>query len=60
MTIANDDAGAAGAAFATEELRLAMVQKPAAAVIVSGGQRYRFLPVAHTGAPVIPLLEVAA
>jgi hypothetical protein len=59
MTIANDDAGAAGAAFATEELRLAMVQ-PAAAVIVSGGQRYRFLPVAYTGAPVVPLLEVAA
>ncbi len=45
MTIANDDARAAGAAFATEELRLAMVQ-PAAAVIVSGGRHYRFLPIA--------------
>ncbi len=59
MTIANDDAGAAGAAFATEELRLAMVQ-PAAAVIVSGGKKYRFLPVAYTAQAVIPLLEVAA
>ncbi|GAA3266001.1 hypothetical protein [Sphingomonas yabuuchiae] len=59
MTIANDDAGAAGAAFATEELRLAMVQ-PAAAVIVSGGKNYRFLPIAYTAQAVIPLLEVAA
>ncbi|MFH8652300.1 hypothetical protein ACH37Y_06245 [Sphingomonas paucimobilis] len=59
MTIANDDAGAAGAAFATEQLRLAMVQ-PAAAVIVSGGQKYRFLPIAYTAHAVIPLLEVAA
>ncbi|CAM3238715.1 MULTISPECIES: hypothetical protein [Sphingomonas] len=59
MTIANDDAGAAGAAFATEELRLAMVQ-PAAAVIVSGGQAYRFLPISDPAQAVIPLFEVAA
>jgi len=59
MTIANDDARAAGAAFATEELRLAMVQ-PAAAVIVSGGLHYRFLPISDPGRAVIPLFEVAA
>ncbi|WP_454280541.1 hypothetical protein [Sphingomonas sp. Marseille-Q8236] len=59
MTIANDDAGAAGAAFATEELRLAMVQ-PAAAVIVSSGQAYRFLPISDPGRAVLPLFKVAA
>lgn len=59
MTIANDDAGAAGAAFATEELRLAMVQ-PAAAVIVSGERTYRFLPISDPAQALIPLFEVAA
>lgn len=59
MTIANDDAGAAGAAFATEDLRLATVQA-AAAVIIRGGVEYRFMPVSDPALGIIPLYEVAA